>query len=66
MLRELRLEICFYIDFVCTCLLHGWFLFFGEKKRPCPGYSVDIVLYLFSVQTIHEKDTEHCQHSAYR
>jgi hypothetical protein len=25
-----------------------------------------IVLYLFSVQNIHEKDTEHCQHSAYR
>jgi hypothetical protein len=24
-----------------------------------------IVLYLFSVQNIHEKDTEHCQHSAY-
>jgi hypothetical protein len=25
-----------------------------------------IVLYLFSIQNIHEKDTEHRQHSAYR
>jgi hypothetical protein len=25
-----------------------------------------IVLYLFSVQNIHEKDTEHCQNSAFR
>jgi hypothetical protein len=24
-----------------------------------------IVLYLFSVQNIHEKDTEHCQHSVH-
>jgi hypothetical protein len=26
------------------------------------GFMYCIILYLFSIQNIHEKDTEHCQH----